>query len=228
MHRLLLLLLLVPGLARPAQAQFFDLFGSLFENVNAVVFYGQAGVLTDNRTLEGTAADFGTTGLGAEVLINLPSVGDTDFELAFGASAVQGFQANEPTLDLRTSIRTLPTVSVYASRLGLPSGSPLIPYFGAGFGFTELWNARGYAPDGTVYPLQAETFELGAVAGTYLNTGPIRGLYVELGYRRREFSSLVWETEQLPPGWPRSADASGIVVNLGWQFFITRGEQEDE
>jgi hypothetical protein len=96
------------------------------------------------------------TGLGAEVLIDLPSYHNTDFELALGASVVQGFQATEPSLDLRASIRTLPTVSVYVSRLGLPSGSPIIPYFGAGFGVADLWNARGYTPDGTGIPVKGE------------------------------------------------------------------------
>ncbi|NNF58067.1 MAG: hypothetical protein HKN04_07475 [Rhodothermaceae bacterium] len=220
-----MLLLLAP---LPARAQFMDVVSGLFDSVNAIVFYGQVGALTNNEDIEGTVANLGTAGLGAEVLIDLPSVGNTYFELGLGTSLTRGFDAAEPSLDLRGSLRTLPTIAVYASQLGLPDDSPILPYVGAGFGFSELWNARGYTEDGTIIPVDADTYEFGASAGFYVNAGPFRGFYTEAGYRQRNFESLIWDTDQLPAGWPRSIDASGFELKVGWQFVIEDSYAEDE
>lgn len=215
-------------LAVPAQAQFFTVFDDLFKNVNAIVFYGQGGTLISTDEITGTASEGNVYGGGAEVLINLPGTPSTTFELALGTNVVQGFEATEPSLDLRGSLRSLPTISVYASRLGTPDTSPIIPYLGANFGVLSLWNAHGYLPDGTVIALDGETFELGASAGVYASKGPLAGLYIEFSYRHREFESLTWDTPQLAEGWPRSLNASGGFVSVGWQFFITRDSDDDD
>lgn len=220
---LALALLLVP---LSVQAQFTDAIGGLFNKVNSIVFYTQMGALSDNSVIEGTVADFGVIGLGSEVLIDLPSYGGSEFELSLGTNYLRGFAATEPTLDLRASVRTLPTIAVYAAFVGVSDDSALQPYAGVSFGFAELWNASGYAPDGTVYALAANTYEIGITGGVYINGTFVNGLYVEAGYRVRNFESLNWATDALPNGWPRSIDTSGFVVNLGWQFRI--GDDEEQ
>lgn len=204
--------------ARPAPRR----FRGLFEQVNSIVFYTQVGALSDNTAVEGTIADFGVIGLGTEVLLSLPQVAgsSSEFELGLGTNFLRGFAAVEPTLDLRASIRTLPQISVYATFMGLAENSPIQPYAGVTFGFAELWNARGYDPEGNVFELTADTYEIGATGGLYMDWSALRGLYVDVGYRVRNFESLNWSTETIPANWPRSIDTSGWIVNVGWQFRI--------
>ena len=223
MRSTLCLLTLVFLLAPPqAKAQLPGVFEGLFEQVNSIVFYSQVGALSDNSAVEGTIADFGVAGLGTEVLLSLPQIpgSGSEFELSLGTNFLRGFRAVEPTLDLRTSLRTLPQISVYATFVGLAVNSPIQPYAGVTFGFAEMWNARGYAPDGTVYELTADTYEIGASGGLYVDWSTLRGLYVEGGYRVRNFESLNWGAETIPENWPRSIDTSGWIVNVGWQFRI--------
>jgi hypothetical protein len=212
-------------LAAPAaQAQLPGVFESLFQNVNSIVFYSQVGALTDNSEIEGTFGGFGVTGLGTELLLDLPSALDTDFELGLGASFVRGFEAAEPSMDFRGAVRTLPQISVYASGFGDMEARTLNPYLGISFGVADFWNARGYDADGNVYEVGAQTFELGLMGGLYVEASALRGLYLEAGYKVRRFESLTYtspslpEGWQLPEGWPRSADASVAFVNVGWQF----------
>lgn len=220
---LALAFLIVPSVAH---AQFMDAVGGLFDNVNSIVIYTQMGALSDNTEVEGTIADFGVAGLGAEVLIDLPSFGGSEFELSVGTNFLRGFEAVEPTLDLRASVRTLPQISVYAAFVGISEESPLQPYAGVSFGFAELWNARGYDNDGNVYEVLANTYEVGAVGGLYINGTFLSGLYVEGGYRVRNFESVNWVAETVPENWPRSIDTSGFIVNVGWQFRIRSGDEE--
>lgn len=204
-----------------------DAVGGLFQQVNSIVFYTQMGALSDNSAVEGTIADFGVVGLGTEVLIDLPQFGGSEFELSLGTNYLRGFEAVEPTLDLHAAVRTLPQIAVYAAFVGVSEDSPLQPYAGVNFGFSELWNARGYDPDGNVYEVAANTYELGATGGVYVNGTFLNGFYVEGGYRVRNFESLNWGAETIPQGWPRSINTSGFVVNMGWQFRI-RGEEDEE
>jgi hypothetical protein len=93
-------------------------------------------------------------------------------------------------------------------------------YLGGSFGLIELWNAQAYGPSGQPWDVTARTFELGASAGVYVNRGPLTGLFVEGGYRSRDFHSVRWESrgdEALPQAWPRSLDFSGPVASVGWQ-----------
>jgi hypothetical protein len=220
MRRLPSLVALAAALALPRPAAAQDPFGvleGLFESVNSIAFYTHGAALQSDADLAGAVGGFALGGVGAELLLNLPSAGGAEFELGLGASALTGLEAVEPSLDLRASLRTLPTLAVYAAGIGVADGAPVEPYAGLTFGLAELWNARGYDADGTAYPLTAETFELGAVAGLYVDR-VLPGLYVEVGYRHRHFGSLAWEAEALPPGWPRALDASTWQATVGWQF----------
>jgi len=192
----------------------------LFESLNSIAFYTQVGAFTNSEEIEGTLADFGVSGIGAEALLDLPGLGETDFELGLGTSILRGFEATEPTLDLRGTLRTLPSIAVYASGLGVPDDAAVSPYLGVNFGILELWNAQGFDADGNVYAVAGETYELGATAGFYLEKTMFRGLYFEASYRVRDFESVTWSAEQLPEGWPRAFDASGWNAIVGWQFRI--------
>lgn len=216
-------LLLAP---RAAYAQLPGAFEDLFDRVNSIVFYGQAGVFSDHTEAEGTVAGFGVTGLGTEVLLDLPSAFDTDFELGLGTSFIRGFQATEPTLDLRGVVRTLPQIAVYASGFGRGDLEKRVlnPYLGITFGVADLWNARGYDPSGAVYEVGAETFEIGLTGGLYVEAPVLRGLHLEAGYKYRRFESLTWDADVLPAGWPRALDASLAFVNVGWQFRLRENE----
>jgi hypothetical protein len=162
------------------------------------------------------------------VLINLPSPTFATLELALGTSFLRGFEAKEPTLDLRGAARSLPTVSLYAS---LNQSSAVSPYIGINFGVLQLWNVRAYDPAGAQYSVTGETYEYGGGLGLYLERW-VRGLYAEASYRRRTFSSLNWGfpggVSTLPAGWPRALNLSGVQFSLGWQIPVSerRGAPE--
>jgi hypothetical protein len=211
----------------PAAAQDLGLVEGLFKEVSAVaVSYQLGGVpASDEITTDGLLS-----GAGTEVLINLAQAGDTEFELGLGASYLQGYQAVEPSLDLRTSLRALPTVSLYASR---PLAGSVDAFLGGSFGLVELWNAQAYDDAGNAWDVQARTFEVGASAGVYLGLDGLPGVFGEAGWRARRFPSVRWtprSEEPLPGTWPRSLDFSGWFVSLGLQLRLDekKGEEDRE
>jgi hypothetical protein len=228
MHRIasvlavLATLLLAPA---PAAAQDLGLVEGLFREVSAVtVFYQTGGVPASREVSSGMLH-----GAGSEVLINLRSAGAVSYELGLGASFLRGYRADEPSLDLRASIRAFPTVSLYATREGL--FGPASAYLGGSFGLVELWNAQAYGPSGQPWDVEARAFELGASAGVYLSRGPLTGMFVEAGYRSRDFHSVRWVSrgeEALPLAWPRSLDLSGPLVSLGWQVQLGAAAEEED
>jgi hypothetical protein len=223
-----LIILAVLALA-PTSVHAQDPFGvleGLFSSVNSIVFYGQGAVLQSDSDVAGSVGDFALAGVGVEVLLDLPAAGDTEFELGLGGSTLNGIRSPVETLDLRGALRTLPTVAVYAAGIGVPDDSPIDPYVGLSVGLAELWNARGYDAQGNVFPVAAETFELGATAGLYIDK-PLPGLYIEVGYRHRRFGSLAWTADALPAEWPRSMDASTWQAAIGWQFRLRNGEETE-
>lgn len=213
-HPLAAVAFAVLAAAVPAAAQDLGLVEGIFDEVTAVTVYYQTGGVPGSAEVGSGALH----GAGSEVLINLRSGGAVTYELGLGASFLRGYRANEPSLDLRASLRALPTISLYATRDAL--FGPLSAYLGGSFGLIELWNGQAYGPSGQPWDVTARTFELGASAGVYVNRGPLTGLFVEGGYRSRDFHSVRWESrgdEALPLEWPRSLDFSGPVLSVGWQ-----------
>jgi hypothetical protein len=210
----------------PVRAQGLGLVEGLFEEVSAVTIFYQGGLVpfSDEVTTDGGMLHGG----GTEVLINLKSGDNISYELGLGASYLRGYQAEEPSLDLRASLRALPTVSLYTTW----EGEPVSRYLGLGFGLVELWNAQAYGPSGQPWDVEAEAFEVVLSGGLYLEETFAEGLFVEGGYRFRNFHSVTWtptdEADALPPEWPRSLDFSGPFLSLGWQLQLDGDEDEDD
>jgi hypothetical protein len=203
-----------------ASAQDLGLVEGLFEEVSAVtVFYQRGWVPSSDEIRSGG----GLHGGGTEVLLNLTSTERASYELGLGASYLRGYEAVEPTLELRAALRALPTVSLYASWDRLLG--PLTVYGGASFGLIELWNAQAYDTAGTQWDVEAHAFEQGLSLGMYLEDSPLAGLFAEGGYRFRNFHSVKWTADaELSEDWPRSLDFSGPFLSLGWQLQLDAGK----
>lgn len=222
MRRLVLAVFLIPTVAH---AQVLDIMSGLFDSVNSVAFNGRGGLFTSDGALQATGPGGTTQGLGVEVLLDLPSPEGVFLELGLGTHVMGSYEAREPSLDLRGSIRTLPHLAVYAAGFGLDTPA-VTPYLGVGFGVAELWNTTGYAADGTAYAVESTAYELTASAGVAVQTRPFDGLFVQVDADWRRFEGLRWDGSPLPDGWPRSIDASTWSVAVGWQFRLTRPEPD--
>jgi hypothetical protein len=206
-----------------APAQDLGLVEGLFEEVSAVTVFYQRGWVPSSDEIRGGEDLHGG---GTEVLINLKSAGRASYELGLGASYLRGYEAVEPTLELHTALRALPTISLYASWNRLLG--PLTVYGGASFGLIELWNAQAYDDAGTQWDVEAHAFEQGLSLGTYLEDSPLAGLFAEGGYRFRNFHSVKWtaDGEELSEDWPRSLDFSGPFLSLGWQLQLDEDKDD--
>ncbi|HEX8212424.1 MAG TPA: hypothetical protein VF584_19770 [Longimicrobium sp.] len=218
--------------ATPAHAQ-VEFLTDFFKEVNSVALSVQGGGIPGSANLTTRGSDCpggGVCGVFAEMLIDLPDVGGTELELGLGTGYLRGFRAREESLDLHGSMRSIPVVSAYATFPEIERLARIEPYAGLSVGAAQLWNARGYDPERTVFAVEGETLEFGATAGLYL---PLRGLFVEGVYRVRRFESITWELpeaaeERLPANWPRSLDASGWTLAVGWQFRFRDQAKEEE
>jgi hypothetical protein len=195
----------------------------LFDEVSAVTIFYQTGLVPFSDEV----TDEGLHGGGTEVLINLKSGDGISYELGLGASYLRGYQAEEPSLDLRASLRALPTVSLYTTW----EREPVSRYLGLGFGLVELWNAQAYGPSGQPWDVEADAFEVVLSGGLYLEETFAEGLFVEGGYRFRDFHSVEWtpmdDADVLPASWPRSLDFSGPFLSLGWQLQLDTDEDRE-
>lgn len=208
----------LPG---PARAQ--AAIEALFSRTEAITVSGNAGCLVGSSLTAG-GGGCGLYGFGLEALINLASP-DTStsgwgFELALGYGQLSGFRSEDPSLDLRGAVRSLPSVAAYASRRrAMPLGFEQY-YFGLHTGFLQTTKLQAYDAEGRQFSLSGETFEFGVSLGLYHRTG----LFVEPTYRFRHFPSLEWTLPDgvgaLPAGWPRSLDLSGPSVSVGYQFSV--------
>lgn len=200
----------------------------LFSNVEDITLFAQLGGVFDRDRITSQSPVCCLNGVGGEVLINLRTTpGGIDYELGLGTSFLRGFASRVEGLDFRGSVRSLPSLSLYVS--GMRLGGGVRGYAGGTLGFTELWNARAFDTAGTRHDVSAQTLELGASAGAYLEGGPLSGLFAEAAYRHRHFPSVDWGDDggAVPRGWPRSLNLSGAVFSLGYQFSV-KGDDDDE
>lgn len=232
-------------LPTPARGQFLGPLENLFRRVDALAISGVVGglVSADELSTDEFVGEVNALrGLQIEVLLSLApeegadgEEGDAEgegatrgegdgeetgtpweVELGLGADYLTGFGADDPTLDLRGSIRGFPTLSAYATP---PiSWGAVSPYLGVNTGFTTLWNVQAFDAEGRQYDLRGETFQIGASLGLYHASG----FLLEVSYRNRNFRSVEWGfpsgVDALPEGWPRAVDLSAVLVSVGYQF----------
>lgn len=135
------------------------------------------------------------------------------FELGVGYGQTMGFEAADPSLELRGSVRDLPAVTVYATYE--PSGT----YFGMRTGFMKT-QALQVATAEESFSASAEAFLLGAVVGQSFDVSMLT-MFLEVGYMVRHFPSVEWsDGGPLPPGIKRDLRLSGIVFSVGLQFSL--------
>ncbi|HMB93730.1 MAG TPA: hypothetical protein VKP65_22955 [Rhodothermales bacterium] len=215
------------GLTQHASAQAFGVLEGLFSSVNSVSFNLQGGWLDDKKQLSSFSEGVDLFGLGTEVFITLPAPEGTYLELALGTSYLRGFEATEPSLDLRSSLRTLPSVAVYAALFA--DRSAFQPYMGVTFGLTELWRSQAYDVNNLEYGLKAQTYEYGLTLGINRDLSESIYVFLEGNYRRRRFASLDWDfpgDSQLPTDWPRTLNLSGFGLSAGVQFALEEERRE--
>jgi len=208
--------------ASPAgvQAQDLSFITDFFQKARGIAIAFQFGQLQGaNLESNGSCPVASVCGASAEVLIDLAEFdNDMGVELGFAASYWRGFRSSRSEVDLRGSTRSFPTISAYVSR----ELAAWAPYMGLSFGLSELWNAQAYDANGFVYPLEAQTFDWGVVAGLGYSLGPVY-LISEVHYNWRTFTSLTWTLPDsvggaLPPAFPRALELSGLKMSVGLQF----------
>ena len=212
------LFLLPPAAAAQAAIE------GLFSRTEAVTVSANLGCVNSSSVSTGSGG-CGLYGFGLEALIDLAAPGEAGgwgFELALGYGQLSGFEAEDPSLDLRGAVRALPSIAAYASReRAMPLGFDDF-YVGLHTGFLQTANMQAYDAEGRQYSLDGETFEFGISLGLYNRTG----FFVEPSYRFRYFPSLSWTfpdgVEALPAGWPRSLNLSGPSLAVGYQFSLPR------
>jgi len=146
-------------------------------------------------------------------------------EIALGYSELHGLSSARAGLDLRGSIRELPSVAVYLSYR--PNGT-VIPYLGIRSGLAELHGFRGYVGDpaaprdpDALYTGAASSFQFGAALGLAVDALPGITVFLEPSYTFRQFSGIEWEADgdgTVPDVLPRALDLSTFNLSAGLQI----------
>jgi hypothetical protein len=144
-------------------------------------------------------------------------------ELAVGYDFLNVLARGSNGLEVRGSIQTLPSITLYISR----DVSPRVAlYTGLGTGLVVLKNFRAYS-GGQIYALSGDTWGFTPSFGLIERilqedeSRPGASVFFEVSYEVRNFPSVAYVTPPngtLPPGLPRSLAASGPVFNIGLEF----------
>jgi hypothetical protein len=135
-------------------------------------------------------------------------------ELGIGYGQTEGLRLSDPGLDLTTTLRSLPAVSLYLSY------EPIGTYLGVRTGLLRAQSLQVVDDSGGQYSGKAETFVMGALAGYAFAFNPTY-LFVEGGYMVRNFPSVEWSgSGELLATLPRRLNASGWFLSAGIQFPI--------
>jgi hypothetical protein len=147
------------------------------------------------------------------VTTRAPTVDVWTFEIGLGYGQTSGFDAREPTIEMKGSIRDLPAVSLYASYDAYGT------YFGLRSGLMELSGLQVIDEGGTAYKGSGKSFMAGLLVGQAWSVAGLN-LFVEASYLVRDFPSVEWASSTPPPGTPRSMDLSGWSLGGGVQFSV--------
>ena len=235
MHRisagLFFLLLTIVG---PACSQQLSL-----PSIEGITVFYRVGRLSESSELRASptapcAANltgFPTCGWGFETVYHLTK-DDTEgskwgAELAVGYDflALDAEIGDTPGYELRGSMQTLPSITLYVSR---DIGEKAAFYFGLGTGLLTLKNVRVYDLEGRIYSISGDTWAFTPSVGTTYdlrpadNKGPGASVFVEAAYEIRDFPSIGYtlpsDIKALPPNLPRSLSTSGLVLNVGFEI----------
>lgn len=147
------------------------------------------------------------------VVTSAPTVDVWTFELGLRYGQMSGFDAREPTIEMKGAVRDLPAVSLYASYDA--SGT----YFGLRSGLMETTGLQVIDEGGTAYKGSGQSFMAGVLVGQAWAIAGIN-LFVEGAYMVRDFPSVEWSSSTPPPGTPRSMNLSGWSLGGGVQFGV--------
>jgi hypothetical protein len=227
---------------RQAEAQFEDLVSGLQEINFSVSCWSARGALERKSGCIEELHGFGVEGLWRLYELKLadqpaPDTLNPDapirgpyiqLELAVGYGQFSGFASEDPTVELRGSVRELPSISLYAT---LQNDSPatvmgkLQPYVGLRSGLIELKNLQLYdalqPADAAAYTGSGESFQIGVVGGLSVTFGPVTP-FAEASLTKREFPSVEWSlvNDQVHHAAPRSMSFSGWSYALGVQVNV--------
>lgn len=210
------IVVLVTAAPPSARAQFG--LERVVSNIDVANLNAQGSCLLNKSVLR--AASGGRCGLygwGLEVALSLsPDTASTQYQFGVGYGQITGFQAVERSLDLHGVMRLAPEVSFYATKV---VNNWFMPYLGVHTGIVSLTNVQAYiTPGDTTASFSANTMQFGGTVGLFLPYS----LYVDAGYRYRDFRSLEWRLPKgtLPARWPKSIVMSALQITVGYQFDV--------
>jgi hypothetical protein len=148
--------------------------------------------------------------------VRQPSEEVWSLELGLGYGQMAGFRSNVEQLDLRGSVRDLPTVSLYASYV--PTGT----YVGLRSGFMKLQALQLYHEDGRSWAGEADSFLGGMAVGQIIDLLNL-SFFAEVGYAWRPFPSIRWTGGTLPATAPRELSLHSWTFGAGVQFALSGG-----
>lgn len=146
-------------------------------------------------------------------VVRRPSEPVWTLELGLGYGQMSGFESNVPGLDLKGSVRDLPSVSLYASY------DPTSTYFGVRSGFMKLQSLQVYDDAGRTWSGEADSFMTGVAVGQSVELLNVT-LFAEAGYAWRPFPSIRWTGGTLPSNIPRELSLHGWTAGVGIQFSL--------
>ena len=142
-----------------------------------------------------------------------------DLEFAIGYSQAGGYESTSDGVNLRTSVRELPSAAVYATIL--PDRWPISPYLGIRSGIVTLHSGRAYPTGKAIYTLQGQTFQLGGALGATASAPFGLSIFAEVNANWRHFPSVEWSSatqEPLPTGFPPEIRLNNLTFAFGLQF----------
>jgi hypothetical protein len=151
------------------------------------------------------------------------------FELGLGYSQFAGFGSNDPSYELRGTVREVPSISLYGTYRDekIRLLKYLNPYAGVRSGLLQVSSLSLYdgmpGEDRTTYNASATAFQIGIVGGVQLNVGDRIRAYYEWSNTNRRLPNLQWSspgTNRVREAFPRELDFSGRGRTVGVQITL--------
>jgi hypothetical protein len=202
-----------------------DVLAKLVTEIQNVAVFGRyGGFAPRSGTLESTTGkQHGLHGYGVELsyLVKADSADPKPYSIQVGVGYAQlsEFRLKQrDTVDVRASVRDLPSLSIYVIRDVEGGWLVPAPYLGVSTGLMKLHNATAFKSDGSVLQVNAESFMVGIVAGLGFGSSAFSP-FVEGSYRVRHFPSLEYKetggATKVTNAFPRSLTFSGWSLDFG-------------